>query len=195
MSRKSAHLGWPSVGFYMLLSVHSLLFGLLWWGWQKPPLDDAFEILARRELDDPGEFTQKDVRLLQQVWDSHPAFGRALAGKSGVKFVEPTESGWLSRGKVHLAIRPETEGPTSIRFEARGEASDFPMTIGLKGATWQRQVQLSAGQPQTIEFGPSDLPRPSIFDVEIIAGTGRHTATPTWALHVSSGANNARENP
>jgi hypothetical protein len=195
MSAKS-NMGWPSLGFFLLVASHSLLVGLLLWGWQKPPLDEVFAILERRELDRTLEYSPADLRLLQGTWDAHPGFGRALLGKSQVKFLEPTESGWVARRSAHLAVRTEADRPTQFSLEGRGAPGDYPITVKIRGNGLERQVELLPNQSQKIEYSIQDLPKPSILDVEIRAGQSHAATAPTWAVRVtSSPAGTARETP
>jgi hypothetical protein len=187
-------LGWPSAGFYVLLGTHLGLVGMLLWGWQRPALDEAFEILTRRELDASAEFSPREVQLLQSCLDRHTGFGRALLGKGASRFLEPAESGWLSRREAHLTVRPEAGQPTQLTIEGRGEPRDFPIAVKLRGKGVERQVELSPNQRQKVEWSVADLSQPTIFNVEITPAKTHTSVAPSWAVRVESSAA-ARENP
>jgi len=188
-------LGWPSAGFYVLLGTHGLLGAILLWGWQRPPLDEVFDLLSRRELDAVVEYSPREVAVLQSSWDKHAGLGRALLGKSTVKFLEPTDSGWLSRRVAHLAVSPEADHSTALSFEGRGAPSDFPLVVTVRGAGADRRLELTQPkQPKVVEWLPSDLKLASILDVEVTAVQGNGAAAPGWAVRVTNSAA-ARETP
>jgi hypothetical protein len=193
LSVRSA-LGWPSAGFCVLLGMHCLLGGMLLWGWQRPALDEAFEILTRRDLQATAEFSPREVQLLQSCLDRHVGFGRALLGKGAVRFLEPAESGWLSCHEAHLTVRPEAGQPTQLTLEGRGTPDDFPIVVKLHGKGAARQVELLPNQRQKVEWSAADLSQPTIFNVEIKPAKTHATAAPSWAVRVESVAA-ARENP
>lgn len=193
MSAKMA-LGWPSAGFYVLLGTHCILVGMLCWAWQRPALDEVFEILARREMNPAVEFSAREVAVLQRSWDRHPGLGRPLLGKSTARFLEPTESGWLSRSSAHLALSPEADRSTVISLEARGAPTDFPLVVKIRGSGADRQVELMQKQPKQIEWPAADLKLPRILDVEVTAAQPHNATAPTWAVRVSSSPT-ARETP
>lgn len=177
---------WPSAGFFAIVTSYAVLAMLLIWGSQTPQLDKAFSLLSKRELDDRIEFSADDVQLLQQVWDAHAGFTRALLGKSTVKFLEHTESGWSSRPRAYLAVRPETDQVTQLLLEARGKPGDFPIKVRIHGKDLERRVELSPNQTQKVEWSPTDLRQPAILAVEVAVPNSPSDAAPTWAIRVSS---------
>ncbi len=185
MSFKSS-LGWPSLGFFLIAGIHTLLGGMLLWGWQQPLLDEAFEILARRDLDDSAEFSPSEVQVLQRSLDRHAGFSRTLLGKSGVRFLERTESGWLSRSSAHLTVRPESDRPTELLVEGRGAPGDFPLVVKFHGKGFARQLELLPGKPQKVEWSKSDLDRPTILNVEVVAAKSHASTKPSWSVQVES---------
>lgn len=177
----------PSAGFAAIATSYTLLAALLIWGWQTPRLDKAFRLLNTRELDANVEFSTDDIQVLQKVWDTHAGFSRALLGKAAARFVEPTESGWISRPKAHLAVRPETEQLTLLTLEARGKPDDFPLKVRLFGRGLERQVELTANQTQKVEWSPTDLKQPSILEVEVTAPNSPANDAPrSWAIRVTT---------
>jgi hypothetical protein len=195
MSSK-AKINWPSFGFFLIVASCALLLGLLCWGWHKPELDEAFDILSRRELESAPEFSERDIRLLQRVWDRHPGFSRAMVGKSSARLLEPAESGWFERRRGHLSVRPEADHPAQFSLEARGAPSDFPVTVKLTGKGFERKLELSANQPQPLELSTRDLKHPTILDLELTEANSHASSTPTLGLRViASGAAPARDNP
>lgn len=178
---------WPSFGFLLILGSLSLLAVLIVWGWQQPVLDQAFAILARRELVNDPEFSQKEVALLQKVWDKHPGFARALVGKGSARFLEPTVAGWFQRRKGHLSLRPETERPAQFTLEARGEHSDFPIVVKLTSAGFLRQIEFTANESRNIEISTSEIKRPRILDVEVVSAQGQAANAPTFGLRLITG--------
>lgn len=185
---------WPSAGFFAIALSYSVLAMLLIWGSRTPQLDKAFDLLSRRELDQTIEFSADDVKLLQQVWDAHAGFTRALLGKNTVKFLEHTESGWSSRTRAYLAVRPETDQVTQLMLEARGKPGDFPLKVKIHGRDLERQVELSPNQTQKVEWSPTDLRHPAILAVEVTAPNDPSDAGPTWAIRISSASTGAGSN-
>jgi hypothetical protein len=181
-----SNLGRPSFGFFLIAGVHCLLVGMLIWGWQQPPLDKAFEILARRDLGESVDFLPSEIQVLQRSLDRHAGFSRALLGKSVARFVEPTASGWLSRPVAHLTVRPEPDHPTELLVEGRGAPGDFPLVVKFHGKGLARQVELLPNEPQKVEWSSSDLDRPTILTVEIAAAKSHASATPSWSVQVES---------
>ncbi|HEY5956270.1 MAG TPA: hypothetical protein VIV60_06950 [Polyangiaceae bacterium] len=194
--RPKTQLGWfPSAGFFMLLASHSLLVVLLWWGWRTPRLDDAFELLSRRQLGGDVEYSPQDVDVLLGAWNAHPGLGRALVGKGPARFLEPTDSGWLTRPAAHLAVaRPDPEHPTQIALESRGEPNDYPITVKLLGAGIERQLQLKSGDTQKVELSAKEMGKPGILNVELSPAQSRPTSAPSWAVRiVPSASSNVRD--
>jgi hypothetical protein len=179
----------------MLLGSHALLVGLIAWGWQKPLLEDVFEILSRRQLGGDAQYSERDVDVLLKAWNAHPGLGRALVGKGAARFLEPTESGWLARTSAHLAVASvDPQHPAPITLEGRGAPSDYPITIKLTGAGIQRQVQLQSGDPQKLEFSATELAKPGILKVELAPAQSRASSAPSWAVRIVPGAiSNVRE--
>jgi hypothetical protein len=194
--RTKSNMGWPSFGFFLLMASHSLLAGLIWWGWQRPTLDDAFEILARRDLELTKEYSTADLATLRRVWADHPGFGRALLGRSSVRFLEPTEIGWLSRRTAHLAMGSETARPIEFFLEGRGAPNDYPIVVTIHGKQSERRIEIQPGQVQKVECASNDCGPPSILEVEMTAGRSDGASPPTWAVRVvPSNPNAARETP
>jgi hypothetical protein len=183
MSIKSS-LGWPSFGFFLLVASHSLVAGLTWWGWQSPSLDDAFEILARRDLGQTAPFSASDIATLRRVWAARPGFGRALLGRSSVRFLEPTEIGWLSRRQAHLVVAAEADRTTEFLLEGRGEPSDYPIVVRIHGMQTERRIEILPNRLEKVECGLNDCRQPSILNVEMTAGRTKAAGAPTWAVRV-----------
>jgi len=179
-----AKRNWPSLGFFAILVSYSLLVTLLAWGSQEPALDKVFEILTQRELDSPLRVSKSDARLLQKAWSAHPGLGRAILGKNVAKFIEPTESGWLSRTEAHLATRCEANQSAQFAIEARGAPGDFPIHVKISGNGFERQLDLATNQPQTIAWSANDFPQPAVLDVEVTPKHSRSAAAPTWAIRI-----------
>lgn len=186
MSAK-ANLGWPSFGFFVLVTTHGLLLAVLAWGWQRPALDVAFELLAKRDLGDITEFTPAQVHVLERVLERHAGFGRALLGRASVRTLEPTSDGWVSRGSSHLIVKTEAGHATRIVVEARGEPGDFPIVVTVHAKGRERQVSLLPNQPQTIEWTWAELGQPSIMPVQAVAARSSNTTAPSWAIRIASG--------
>jgi len=192
-----SQINWPSIGFATIVSTHTLLVALLWWGWQTPVLDKAQSILTQRELNAGFQLSVEDRQVLQDVWNRHPGFSRALLGKASARFVEPTELGWLARNAAHMAVRPDSDQPVKLSLEGRGIASDFPIIIKIHGSGFDRQVTLAApNQPQQLDVSIADLKHASILELEMTSAHPRATGAQTWAIRLtSSSPNTARETP
>ena len=188
------NLGWPSFGFFVVATTHGLLLAVLAWGWQRPALDVAFELLAKRDLGDIAEFTPAQVEVLERVLERHSGFGRALLGRASVRILEPTGDGWVSRRSSHLIVKTDAGHATRIVVEARGEPGDFPIVVRVHTKGHERQVSLLPNQPQTIEWTSAELGQPSIMPVQVVAASSSNASVPSWAIRVTDGAP-LRESP
>lgn len=182
-----AKRNWPSAGFFAIVVSYATLVAMIAWGWQKPPLEKAFDILNKADLEDNAEYSPKEIRVLEQVWARHPGFARALLGKGSAKFIERTRpGGWLNRTSAHLAVKPEAGQPTRLSVEAQGKPSDFPIRIRLSGKGQERQVELASEEPMSLEWSTSDLKEPGILNVEVTPSPNRSAAAASWAVRVTA---------
>jgi len=175
---------WPSGGFLLLMASHLLLVFVFAWGYSQPELERAWAILQASHRDSFIGLSTTDVGFLRRLLKKCPPFARAILGNASIGFVEPSDSGWISRSSAHVVVQPSPGTRRFLVVECRARLEAFPVTVNLESDRLRQSLQFSENGRQSLELVAENDAYPIWATLRIQSSTRTDNALPQPEIHV-----------
>lgn len=176
----------PSGGFLVLIGSWVFFVAFLAWGFTRPTLDRAWDLMGRMQQSDFDGLSEVDVALLRSVMERHHEFVETLAGKDEIGLIEPTEGGWSALPVTHLILHGEPTSRRRFWVECRAHERAYPISVSIDGPGLAKRLKFEASGRKSFDLKPKDLPLPIIARVSVTAALPSETGARPFEISFAS---------
>lgn len=154
----------PSVGFWVLVALYTLVVSFFIWGGTTPRLDKVWELELKLKTGEIQRLSNSEKDLFYSVFEDYPEYLNEMAGSKGIDLLSANSDG-LSVVDELLVVRSERAANCGrISLVTGGQSSEYPIVFNVSGRTWNKEVKAKQSG-RSVVWLPKDVLVPELIEV------------------------------
>lgn len=156
----------PSPGFVAVALIYSMIIAFFAWGLVTPDLDRVWWIHHALKTGHIKRLGGGDRRVLARTMARHTSLARALLDSREIGLISEHQEGWIASSTATIIRTSRSAHVRSLLLDVQTPRDLLPLSIVVRGGTWNRVSKVSTQGPLTIDL-PAPPGAPEIIELQV----------------------------